>query len=180
MEKEYLSTGETAVILGISRATVSRKFDLGILAGYKNRLTGERFIRRESALEFLAKASQPATMSPGTAQHTRQHPRTSLGIPVQIQVYVPKTPERRFLGKGVLENISLGGAYVSRIETAEGFLPAEPCRMEIHVENPPFHDWRADGKVVRLEFSEWLSAAIEFDMLPAEELHALQALPEVD
>ena len=52
--KEYYSTGEAAQLLGISRSTISRKFDLGALSGKKNLITGDRLIDRES-IETLMK-----------------------------------------------------------------------------------------------------------------------------
>jgi excisionase family DNA binding protein len=52
--KEYYSTGEAAQLLGISRSTISRKFDLGGLSGKKNPITGDRLISRES-IEALMK-----------------------------------------------------------------------------------------------------------------------------
>ena len=53
--KEFYSTGETSRLLGISRATVTRKFDAGILDGNKNPITGERLINRESIVKFMEK-----------------------------------------------------------------------------------------------------------------------------
>ena len=52
MTKQYFSTGDVAKLLHISRATVSRKFDSGHLAGIKNPITNERMISRQSILEF--------------------------------------------------------------------------------------------------------------------------------
>jgi len=52
--KKYFSTGEAAQLLGISRSTISRKFDLGALSGKKNPITGDRLISRES-IEALMK-----------------------------------------------------------------------------------------------------------------------------
>jgi excisionase family DNA binding protein len=46
--KEYCSTGEAARLLGISRSTISRKFDSGDLSGKKNPITGDRLISRVS------------------------------------------------------------------------------------------------------------------------------------
>lgn len=54
-DKEYLSTGEAAKLLGISRSTVSRHFDDGILLGKANPITGERLILAESAATFMKK-----------------------------------------------------------------------------------------------------------------------------
>ncbi len=51
--KKLLSTGDVAQLLNISRSTVSRKFDKGILFGQKNPITGERLISRESLTSFV-------------------------------------------------------------------------------------------------------------------------------
>ena len=58
-EKEFFSTGEVSQLLNISRATVSRKFDSGILYGKKNPITGERLICRESLLSFMRQYNIP-------------------------------------------------------------------------------------------------------------------------
>ena len=52
-KKAYFTTGDVAHLLDISRATVSRKFDDGILSGNKNPITGERLISRESLIAFM-------------------------------------------------------------------------------------------------------------------------------
>ena len=51
--KRFLTSGEVSEILGISRATVSRKFDEGVLAGVKNPITGKRLISSESLTVFM-------------------------------------------------------------------------------------------------------------------------------
>ena len=51
--KEYFTTGETTELLGISRSTVSRKFDKGILKGKKNPVTGDRLISGDSLMAFM-------------------------------------------------------------------------------------------------------------------------------
>ena len=57
--KEFLSTGEVAEILNISRDTVIRKFDKGILTGKQNPLTGKRYISRESLETFMKQYELP-------------------------------------------------------------------------------------------------------------------------
>jgi len=52
--KEYYSTGEAARLLGISRSTISRRFDLGVFTGKRNPITGDRSISRQS-IEALMK-----------------------------------------------------------------------------------------------------------------------------
>ena len=57
--KEFFSTGEVAEILNISRDTVIRKFDKGILTGKQNPLTGKRYISRESLEAFMKQYELP-------------------------------------------------------------------------------------------------------------------------
>lgn len=58
---EFLSTGEASELLNISRSTVSRSFDQGILQGKKNPITGERLISRESLIAFMKQYDLPLT-----------------------------------------------------------------------------------------------------------------------
>jgi len=62
-QKDFLTTGEAAKVLNVSRCTVSRKFDRGILAGKKHPITGERYISRRSLLSFM-KQHQVVAESP--------------------------------------------------------------------------------------------------------------------
>ena len=57
--KEFFSSGEAARILNISRSTVQRKYDLGIMVGKKNPVTGERFVSRESLIGFMRQHDLP-------------------------------------------------------------------------------------------------------------------------
>lgn len=54
-EYTYLSTGEAAKVLNISRSTVSRRFDSGQLDGKLNPITGERLISRKSVEDTIKK-----------------------------------------------------------------------------------------------------------------------------
>jgi CheY-like chemotaxis protein len=58
-DEAYLSTGEAAELLGLSRSTVSRRFDAGVLTGRVNPLTGERMISRHSVLELIRRHDLP-------------------------------------------------------------------------------------------------------------------------
>jgi len=57
--KNYITTGEVAKLLNISRSTVSRKFDSGGLQGKKNPITGERLISPKSLVVFMEKFNLP-------------------------------------------------------------------------------------------------------------------------
>lgn len=56
---DYLTTGEAAKLLKISRSTVSRKYDQGQLRGKTNPITGERMVSRESIVSFLKQYHMP-------------------------------------------------------------------------------------------------------------------------
>ena len=58
-ESEFLSTGEAAAFLNVSRSTVSRKYDQGQLRGKTNPVTGERLVSRESLLAFMRQYNLP-------------------------------------------------------------------------------------------------------------------------
>lgn len=51
--EDYISTGEASRLLNISRSTVSRKFDRGLLQGRRNPITGERLISRKSLVALM-------------------------------------------------------------------------------------------------------------------------------
>jgi hypothetical protein len=55
MKEDFFTTGDVSKLLNISRATVSRKFDLGILKGKKHPITGERLIAKDSLISFMKK-----------------------------------------------------------------------------------------------------------------------------
>lgn len=57
MKKALFTTGDAAAILHpwVSRSTVSRYFDKGILGGVKNPITGKRMIDFDSLMTFAEK-----------------------------------------------------------------------------------------------------------------------------
>jgi hypothetical protein len=57
--KKFYTTGEAAELLNISRSTISRKFDRGVLFGKKNPITGERMISRESIAAMMKQFHLP-------------------------------------------------------------------------------------------------------------------------
>jgi excisionase family DNA binding protein len=65
----YLSTGEAAKVLGISRSTVARRFDEGSLGGKAHPITGERLISPESIEHFIEKHIRTA----GTVTRSGRH-----------------------------------------------------------------------------------------------------------
>ena len=63
-ESDFLTTGEVAKFLNISRSTVARKFDKGAFEGKTNPITGERMIDRNSVTNFLERYGVEMTSRP--------------------------------------------------------------------------------------------------------------------
>ncbi len=303
---EYLTTGEAAKLVNISRSTISRNFDKGIFQGKKNPITGERLISRESLIAFLKQYNLPfdalvvekkkillgtaddhlyslvqrifseddrveiervtfggdvliwsSKMRPdvliideelsdiptsevirslrrmGELQqlkiscfaknrtsrrclewgadevvsredlqqeeltrtiytllnlaqavpkedqafnHQRRWPRLPLHLPLKIGIYPVRTPYRRDSGTAVLENISLGGAFLSGIRLDGGTIPCEPFRILLSADQDPLKNWRAHCKVVRLQSNGGLAAGVQFTRLPKTSLKMVQEL----
>jgi len=304
--KEFYTTGEAAELVDISRSTISRKFDRGIISGKKNPITGERLVGRESLLAFMkqhhlpvkalvmekkrvllgttddglfslfqkvldeddrvklervscgkdvlvwcskgrrdllvidedlpdissaevvrrlrrqeaqkglkvvyltrrGKAKQGLPLGADEAferedldqkelrrrlysllelsgghpgmreevEHQRRWPRLRTHLPARIKVYRLRTPNRRDLGKAVVENISWGGAYLTGIEMEKRELPCEPFRILMEVDQEPLKNWRAHCKVARLQSNGSLAAGVQFVRISKSNLEMIQAL----
>ena len=304
--KDFLTTGEAAKLVDISRSTISRNFDKGIFQGKKNPITGERFISRESLISFLKQYNLPfdalvlekkkillgsaddhlfslvqrilseddrievervgfggdvliwssknhpdllildeelsdipgaevirslrrmgdlqdlkivccakgrnarrclewgadeALDKEGLNQedlaktlysflnlpeelpeedqafnHQRRWPRLPIHLPLKIGMYSVRTPYRRDSGIAVMENISMGGAYLSGIQLEGGMLPCEPFRISLSADQEPLKNWRAHCKVVRLQSNGSLVAGVQFTRVPKASLKMIEAL----
>ncbi|HSR09934.1 MAG TPA: helix-turn-helix domain-containing protein [Thermodesulfobacteriota bacterium] len=303
-EDDFLTTGEAAKLVTISRSTISRNFDKGIFQGKKNPITGERLISRQSLIEFLKQYNVPydalivakkkvllgtaddqllslvqrsladdtrveiervtyggdvlmwaSKMRPnllivdeeladiptsevirslrrlpdmqqlkiicfaetrgsrkglewgadqvlareglvqeeltrniysllGVEQaapaadqgfnHQRRWPRLAIHLPLKIGIYPLRTPYRRDAGTATMENISLGGAYLSELKLDSGMLPCEPFRLSLSADQEPLKDWKAHCKVVRLTSNGALSAGVQFTRVPKASMKILQ------
>jgi hypothetical protein len=108
----------------------------------------------------------------GLAEHTaeeefprrseRRWPRRSVSVPAKVGFYRNHAPRKHFWGTGRIENISNGGAYLSKIELESDVLPASPFRMVIQIDNPPLKNWQAHCQVLRLASNGVLSAGVRF------------------
>jgi CheY-like chemotaxis protein len=83
-----------------------------------------------------------------TEPHERRWPRTKLNITTQITVSQPANPERTERGEAVIENISLGGAYLSGIRMESGVLPRGAFTVTLHINQPILRNWYADSIIV--------------------------------
>ena len=108
----------------------------------------------------------------GLAEHTaeeefprrseRRWPRHGVSVPAKVGFYRTHAPRKHFWGTGHIENISNGGAYLSKIELESNVLPASPFRMVIQIDNPPLKNWQAHCQVLRLASNGVLSAGVRF------------------
>ena len=307
--KEFYSTGEAAKILNISRSTVSRRFDLGLLTGKKNPITGERFVARES-IDALLKLYNVSTGTPGMGrkkvfvltadphlfeflrqtflgdehlqmervlpgadvlkrclqehpdlliidagspdhpgseviralrevkeplnlkilclsssqdlsktaagevdetwvketvlnagfkkrlfvllgleaeaaggeegfEHHRRWPRVAVGLPAKIWLYRLRTPYLRDPGEAVVENISCGGALLSKIQLEKGGIPCEPFRIFMKIDQSPLRNWNAHCKVVRLQSNGGPpSAGVQFIRLSKSHFRLIESMTQ--
>ncbi len=95
-------------------------------------------------------------------EHQRRWPRISINLPAQIGVYNLKSPLHREQGKATLENISLGGAYLTQIRVDNAKIPAEPFRVLVDVDHPPLENWRAHCRVMRLQSNGFVTVGLQF------------------
>lgn len=307
--REFLTTGEAARLVNISRSTISRNFDKGIFQGKKNPITGERMISRESLINFMKQFNLPvdnlslekkrilvgtsddhlfsqlqrvlsedgrvelervgfggdvliscSKTLPGLLildeeladiphmeiirslrrmttdqqglkilcsaksrnsrrclewgadevlpkessdleewgkmiytflniprdlpeeetnyKHQRRWPRMNLHLPLKIGIYSVRTPYRRDTGQATMENISLGGAFLSDIALESGKIPCEPFRVLLESDQEPLKDWKAHGKVIRLQSNGTVTAGIQFTRVPKASMKMIEDLAQ--
>jgi hypothetical protein len=124
-------------------------------------------------LLYPLKPATPAAM-PGLDR--RQWLRIRVSFPLDIEVYCTNAPDSRELGTAVLEDVSCGGAHLSRIRTRNGFIPCDPFRFLIKTHQPPLRNWQADCRVVRLQSNGSVSAGLEFHQISRPNLKKIERL----
>ena len=94
--------------------------------------------------------------------HQRMWPRIPLGLPANIEVFLADSPDYKEEGETIINNISLGGAYLSNINMNKNKIPFGSLRMLLNITNPPFDDLQEECKVVRLQANGSLNAGVQF------------------
>lgn len=97
----------------------------------------------------------------------RRWPRHRVSLQTKVGFYRNHAPRKHFWGKGLIENISSGGAYLSGIEMESDVIPATPFRMVIQSDSAPLKNWQAHCQVIRLSSNGVLSAGVRFLKLSA-------------
>ena len=92
----------------------------------------------------------------------RRWPRITINIPANVKIYQMNKPSLYKPGNSIVENISLGGAYLSQIQLAKGIIPSDTFRLLLEVNQPPMENWKAESKVLRLQFDGNMRAGVQF------------------
>jgi hypothetical protein len=118
----------------------------------------------------------PGTEPKGETVHRRRWHRTTVDIPVQVDVYRRGSQRAKWpSGTGILRNASMGGAFVADLEF-EGGLPGGAFRLLLRSSSGMLPDWQAYCRLVRLESNGSLSAGLRFVRMSKsarERLHEL-------
>jgi len=79
-----------------------------------------------------------------------------------LEVYRVNAPHLNEQGNARVRNISIGGAYLSRISLDKGDIPSEAFRFLLRIDQSPLNDWQAECKVARLQADGDITAGVQF------------------
>lgn len=108
--------------------------------------------------------------------HRRRHPRKTLGIPVELSVYLEggRLLDR---GTGILKEVSLSGARLSAVVLPGKALPILPHSIGVRILDGPLKDLEVLGTPVRFELlDESVGLAVEFHSTEAVKAKRLLAV----
>jgi len=115
-----------------------------------------------------------------TYNHTRLWPRYPVNIPASLELYRVSAPDDRQGGQALLENISYGGAYLSRINISGGQLPGDAFRIHLEINSFPLDNWRSECGIVRIHIDSALGAGIRFlDLTPDDREKIAVLAPDI-
>jgi CheY-like chemotaxis protein len=100
-----------------------------------------------------------------TFEHQRMWPRIPLSIPANVEVFVLDSPDLKEKGDTIVENISLGGAYLSNINMNKNKMPFGMSKMFLNIDTPPFEDLNEECQFVRLQEDNSVNAGVKFTNL---------------
>jgi CheY-like chemotaxis protein len=123
---------------------------------------------RARMMELLRLPDQSDTAQAPPMQHRRRWPRVSIDLPGTIELYRVATPQEYTSGSTIVDNISQGGAGLSKIRIDSKAIPAESFRLVLKVDHPTLRDWHAHCQVVRLSVNGELSAGVQFVQIPQQ------------
>ena len=113
-------------------------------------------------ISFLLGIPRRDQTSYSTFDHRRLWPRIYLKLPANFELFLVNMPNIREMGNATVENISLGGAFMSRINLEKGNIPCAQFRLDLAIDHPPLENWQAECKAVRLQTNGSITAGIQF------------------
>ncbi len=134
-------------------------------------------ILAEKALNLLKIATESLSQSEHF-DHKRRWPRILINLPADLELYSFSNPEMHEEGNAKVDNISMGGAYLSQINLKKGSIPSESFSFMLGIDQPRLKNWEAECKMVRLKINGALTAGIKFVNLSNENKNKIATLTE--
>lgn len=131
--------------------------------GVDDYITGENDLDKvylSRKLHSLLYAADLGSGEHAAGSHERRWPRTRLNITARVGLFGPDGAQPLGEGQAVVENISVGGAYLSDIRIEDGTVPPEVSLVQLSIDQPFLRDWNAESVMVR--FRPNGSAGIRF------------------
>ena len=118
---------------------------------YINKVDIEKscFLKKVNSLLYTSSLHSYHPPTEHGLYHERKWPRTTLSISAKVEMVMVSDPNQVDHGEAILENISRGGAFLSRIKLPKGLIPYETYYVRLKVDQPPLKDWKADSIIVR-------------------------------
>jgi len=149
-----------------TQVEIARKLGLDVSSVNKilNRCKGPVF-RRET-VERVFRAARDLGYDFGRLKfrHRRRHPRRPFPVDAEIAVFGSegKVYDR---GRARIEDISAGGARVSRVSLPQGCLPLEDFRVSLRPLKRSLKSLELPGRIVRLTVGEGVGFGVSFEGL---------------
>lgn len=134
-------------------------------------------ILAEKALNLLNIATESLSQSE-RFDHKRRWPRIPVNLPADLELYRFNNPEMYEEGNAKVDNISMGGAYLSQINLKKGSIPSDSFSFILGIDQPRLKNWEAECKMVRLKINGALTAGIQFVNLSKENKNKIASLIE--
>jgi hypothetical protein len=110
------------------------------------------------------------------ASHQRQWPRIPVRLHAKAGIYRLDAPRERVTGEAVVQNISQGGAFLSKLNIRDGYIPSSPFRLLLEIADAPLANMKAYCKVVRLSANGSLSAGVQFMRISRDNRNRIAAM----
>ena len=138
----------------------------------ESNFTGEKIKNRISKLFEIG---EPVIPESPPHEHYRKWPRIKIQVPANVELFVSDIDELKDEVDTIVDNISLGGAYLTNINLRNQAL-FESTRMLLKLDHPPFDHLNEECKFVRLHANGSINAGIKFINLNENSRHQILKL----